>query len=103
MASTAHQRHAFNVAQLRELARLIEKRISKGTHFALVLFDQEIIGREIVRLDGSSRGKSTAGYSTYVSNAERKSMVAALRECAAQLELEMDVPGVAPASSSTVN
>ena len=100
---TAHQKHAFNVAQLRDLAKMIEKRIAEGTHFALVLFDNEIVGKEIFRLDGSSRGKSAAGYSTYVSNAERKSMVAALRECADQLEREMDVPGVAPATSSTVN
>lgn len=95
---TFQQRHAFNVSQLRVLAKRIEKTIADGTHFALILFDQALAGEKVVDVAGHER-TSAAGYSTYISNAERASIVAVLRECADNLERNLDRPGaIVPAA-----
>lgn len=96
MAKTAHQRHAFNVSQLPSLARKIEQLTAEGTHFALILFDQALVGQEIVRRKGDTPSVSTGGYTTYIGNAERASMIAALRECASNLERNIDISGAMP-------
>ena len=93
---TSHQRHAFNVAQLKPLAKRIEKSLDPATHFALVIFDQELVGQEVVRREGDAPAISSGGYTSYISNAERASMVLALRECAENLERGLDMPGVHP-------
>lgn len=96
----AHQRHAYNAAQLQDIAKRLKKMLADGTLFALVVFDNDLIG------DGMAIHKATgkpvqAGYSSYVSNAERGTIIAALRECAANLEAGMDTPGPVPASAAT--
>lgn len=93
---TAHQRHAFNVATLKAMAERVKRMAAPGTLFAIVLFDQEIVGKPVVRRPGEPSVISTGGYSTYISNAERRSMIAALRECADNLECNLDMPGAHP-------
>lgn len=93
---TAHQRHTYNVSQLQPLAKRIKKMLAEGSHFALVVFDQAFIGERVQRMPFGEPMISAGGYSTYVSNAERQSMITALRECADILERKLDMPGAHP-------
>lgn len=75
-------RHRASERRLRDIAKQVERRIPTGTYFAVVTFNNHDHGG--------------GGYAGYISNAERASIIAALRECADTLEAKMDVPPGAP-------
>lgn len=91
----SHDRHTRNVTRLRPLAKHIETKLANGTLFALVIFDQDLVGQPIVYKAGMAPEISLGGYSSYISNADRGDIVKALRECAEKLERGVDKPGAA--------
>lgn len=91
--SSPASRHQRNVTRLRPLAKHIETKLADGTLFALVIFDQDLVGKPIVYKAGDVPEISAGGYSSYISNADRHGIVRALRECAEKLERALDVPG----------
>lgn len=100
----AWQRHQFNSAKLQRIAKWLSKELAPGTHFALVVFDSDIKGLEVqISADHLERKISGAGYSGYVSNADRDAMIKALRECADVLEAKKDFAPADPAVREAVD
>lgn len=70
------RQHRATEAKLQSLAKMIEDELPDGVHFALVCF--------------TTSPDETIGYASYVSNAERQSMIAGLTEAVVQLGSRSD-------------